>query len=145
MRTVFFILFAVIILSGCKDKTTDQTNNSSQSVIANTDKQVYGTNEKIVVSLKNEMSSASYFGHCNYRIGFYIERKQNSAWNDAGNIAILCLAIYPSGTLSLSASQSYSDTIQEIQAGTYRLKFPYSLQSNSNLSDSLFSNEFVVQ
>jgi len=134
MRTVFFILFAVIILSGCKDKTTDQTNNSSQSVIAN-----------IVVSLKNEMSSASYFGHCNYRIGFYIERKQNSAWNDAGNIAILCLAIYPSGTLSLSASQSYSDTIQEIQAGTYRLKFPYSLQSNSNLSDSLFSNEFVVQ
>ena len=143
MKKTTLILFVICILVGCKDKLISPNNN--QKINISTDKNTYNVNENIIVSIKNESQSASYFSHCNYRIGFYIEKKQNSNWTEIGNIAIVCLAIYPSGTTILGPFQSYTDTIDESQTGTYRLKFPYSPQNNGEFAESLYSNEFVVQ
>ncbi len=81
------------------------------------------TEGELIMKLKNESASTVYFSHCNYRIGFWIERKVNDSWVDAGNIAILCQALYPSGRKTFPVGQVSRDTITLTETGTYRHGF----------------------
>jgi hypothetical protein len=144
MRTMMTLLAIATILMGCSD-AGDTSVNPNGNVLATTDKTSYSVGESIAIALKNNSRSTVYFGHCNYRIGFWIERKDNDTWVDAGNIAILCQALYPSGRKDFPSSSISHDTISLTQTGTYRLHFPIAWLENQQIDDSILSNEFEIR
>lgn len=142
MRTIITLAIACILM-GCSEASNTSVNPNG-NVSASTDKTSYSVGERIAVSLKNDSHSTVYFGHCNYRIGFWIERKENDTWVDAGNIAILCQALYPIGRKDFPSSSVYHDSIALRKIGSYRLRFPMAWLENQLIDDSILSNEFEV-
>jgi hypothetical protein len=143
MKTMLAVLAFAGILIGCSD-AGDTTVNPNGNVIARTGKSSYSVGENIAVTLKNDSRSTVYVVHCNSWIGFYIERKESDTWVDAGNVAIICQALYPSGKKDFVSGSVSHDTISLTQAGTYRLRFPIAWLENQRIDDSVLSNEFVV-
>ena len=144
MRTMMCLLLIAGIPMGCSD-AEDTSVNPNGNVSATTDKISYSIGESIAVTLKNNSGSTVYFVHCNYRIGFWIERKDNNTWVDAGNIAILCQALYPSGRKEFPLRSISQDTISLTQRGTYRLRFPIAWLKSQRIYDSILSNEFEIR
>jgi len=122
--------------------TTTEPNND---LSVRTDRVSYSSNQVISISLHNGTKSTAFFGHCNYRLGFYIEQKSNNNWLEKSNAAVLCLAIYPSGVKALESGQSNTDTIRINKVGLYRIKYQFGWQQSNAQTDSLLSNEFTVQ
>jgi hypothetical protein len=91
MYKMICTLILLLAIAGCKENATE----SGGSLTATTQETSYGGITRIIVTLKNETKWVAYFTHCNYDIGVYIERKDTASWVDAGNVAIVCLAIYP--------------------------------------------------
>ncbi len=147
MKSYITVIFALSIVVGCKDKTTDPINSSDKgnTLSAYTNKPSYAVNEKLFVTLKNEAIDTVYFVHCNYRVAFYIQLKSNNEWTDAGSVAVFCNGLFASGTYAFPRSRNYADSIALSQSGTYRLLFPYILRDNPHTLDSLFTNEFTIQ
>ncbi len=110
-----------------------------------TDKDSYSVSEPILLTLYNGTKSTAYFWQCDYRLGFYIEKEVNGMWSEISGVGIICLAMYPSGISSIKSGETYRDTLMIMQAGTYRIKYPFSLQETDVLTDSLLSNQFTVQ
>lgn len=110
MRTIMTLLTVTSILIGCSD-AGNTISIPNGNVTATTNKRSYSVGENIEVVLKNNSHSTVYFIHCNYRIGFWIERKDNETWVDAGNVAILCLALYPGGRKEFPSGSASHDTI----------------------------------
>ncbi len=131
------ILFVLIALTGCKETTSESEGN----LAAWTDATNYDGIARVVVTVSNGLNSTVYLPHCNYRIAFYIERK-DSSWVDAGDEGILCLAMYPSGLMALKPKESIRDTFTLPQSGHFRLRFPYSLQQDEPNQKYFFSNEY---
>ena len=144
MKSLLSVLAFAGILMGCSD-AGDTTVNPNGSVTVTTDKTSYSVGEHVPVALTNDSHSTAYVSHCNYRIGFWIERKASDTWVDAGNVAIVCLALYPSGRKNFAAGSLSQDTISLTQAGTYRLRYPVAWFENQPIDDSVLSNEFVIQ
>ena len=131
----------MLFLLGCKQNATEPT----QELTVQTDKVLYAPNETIAILLCNSTRSTAFFGHCAYRLGFYIEKKVNSTWVEKSSVAIVCLAIYPIGVRAVESRMSNGDTIVIGEAGTYRLRFPFGWQLSNTWADSLFSKQFTVQ
>lgn len=143
MKSMLAISAFTGILIGCSD-AGDTAVNPNGNVTATTNKTSYSVGENIAVTLKNDSRSTVYVGHCNYRIGFWIERKDNNTWTDAGNVAILCQALYPSGKKDFVSGSVSHDTISLTEVGTYRLRFPIAWLEGQRIDDSVVSNEFVI-
>lgn len=143
MKSILAVLALAGVLMGCSD-AGDTVVNPSGNVTATTDKTSYSVGEKIAVTLKNNSRSTVYVGHCNFRIGFWIERKESNTWVDAGNVAILCQALYLSGKKDFAAGAISEDTLSLTQVGTYRLRFPVAWLENQRIDGSVLSNDFVV-
>lgn len=145
---ILLILASVLLFFGCGKNPTELKRDSiikNRDLFAKTDKQIYAMNEPVTIKIYNETDSAAYFVHCGFQIGFFIEGRQNEGWIDKGNVGILCLAIFQAGIRAIECGQSYSDIIAMHEAGTYRLKFPFAWQERDTLTDTLFSNEFLIQ
>lgn len=147
MKSYITVMFALSIVFGCKDKTTDPINSSDKgnTLTAYTNKPSYAVNETLFVTLKNEVIDTVYFVHCNHRVAFYIQLKSSNEWTEAGSVAVWCNGFVPSGIYAFPRSRNYTDSIALTQAGTYRLLFPYILRDNPRTLDSLFTNEFTIQ
>lgn len=114
-------------------------------ITATTDRALYRASDKISVVLANNADYSPYLLHCNFRIGFYIEHMKDSEWTDAGNIAITCLALYPSGSLRLEPGNSVIDTFEISRPGLYRLKYPYGRIAGWTELEYIYSNSFTVE
>ena len=139
MHKIFFNIFFLFLLIGCNENTTDP----SEDLTAMTDDTYYVGISQVIVTIKNQTKSTIYFSHCDYKIAYYIERKDSNSWIDNGNDGIICQAIYPIGRISLESMQTIEDTILFSRStGTFRLKYPYSFQQSGDLSNLLITNEF---
>ncbi|MER3525185.1 MAG: hypothetical protein C4326_14345 [Ignavibacteria bacterium] len=143
VRAIMTVLASLIVM-GCSDAgEAFVTPNGHLS--ATTDRRLYSVGDNIAMVLKNTSPSTVYFSHCNYRIGFWIQRKDNERWVDAGSFNILCLAIYPSGRTPFPPGSSAHDTISLSARGTYWLLFPFAWLENQRVDNAILSNEFEVR
>jgi hypothetical protein len=138
MNKILFNIFFLLILISCNESTIETPRDLS----AFTDKTSYSGIAHIIVSIKNNTKSTIYFSHCNFKLAYYIEMKDSNSWIEYGSNGIICLAIYPSGRISLESLETIKDTIFFPYSGTYRLKYPYSFQENGGFTNSLITNEF---
>ncbi len=148
MRSSISLLISAALFIGCQNNSTEPNRGlyaSNENLIVKTDNATYALNAPILITLYNGTNTNAYFGHCDFRLGFFIEWKQNNTWTEKANVAIVCLAIFPVGAETLEPQQSYSDNISIREAGIYRLKFPFGCDENNVFADSLFSNVFTVQ
>jgi len=130
-----------LILCACSKTTTEPTRELS----VRTDKGFYSLDQEITISLYNGTTSTAYFTHCNFRLGFHIERKAGDTWPERASVAVLCLAINPSGVTQVAPEGTNTDRITLAEPGIYRIKYRFGWQQTNAWTDSLLSNEFVVQ
>ena len=137
-KLIYFLLVPLIFFS-CN-------NNSHNFLRVNTDKDIYQIDETIIVYIENNSYSPAYFYHCNYNIGFHVEEKEDSVWNQKYLVGIICPAIYLSGIIELTPGEKDTLEYSLRSSGTYRIAVPYSLeQTEDELTELLYSNEFLVQ
>jgi hypothetical protein len=136
MNKILFNIFFLLILISCNESTIETPRDLS----AFTDETTYGGIAHIIVLIYNNTNSTVYFSHCNFKLAYYIEKKDSNTWIEYGGID--CQAIYPSGRISLESMETIKDTIFFPYSGTYRLKYPYSFQENGGFTNSLITNEF---
>lgn len=138
MYKLLCINVILLLIIGCEGNLTESNDNLS----ATTNKDSYDGITHIIVTLKNETDHVVYLAHCCGIIGKYIERK-DSTWAEVGNIAIVCLAICPSGSVPIEPMHSKEDTILfSNQSGIYRFKYTYSLNKDQENQGYILSNEF---
>ena len=139
------ICFSLIFLlfSSCKS-----TTGLEDDLKVSTDRNFYHKDDTVIVYIENETDSSAYFYHCNFDIGFYVEKKEDDSWVEAFSHAMLCPAFYLSGILELAPGETDTTEITgwNWESGVYRIDIPYSLeQTETSLTDSLHSNEFIIQ
>ena len=135
------VLLMAILFKFCSDTATSPLGG----LTANTDKSSYTAGEPVAISLQNGTSKTAYFGHCAYRVGFYVQGKDNTLWKDTSSVAVICLAIYPSGIRPLAAGEEYRDTLFVQTPGIYRLRFPFGWEDTNTNQESIYSDQFVVE
>jgi hypothetical protein len=136
-KLISFIVILLLIM-GCQENATE----SGEGLSAKTNTTAYGGITHIIVTLRNDTKRVVYFTHCAGKISKYIERK-DSTWTEDGDIAIVCLAIYQSGSIPIGPMQSRQDTILfSNQPGIYRFKYPYCWQQDQGVQEFLLTNEF---
>ena len=136
--------FLVLLLFfNCKSTTGPEAN-----LKVSTDKKTYQESESVIVYIENETNSTAYFYHCNFEIGFYVEKKEDHVWVQAFSHAIWCPAFYLNGIIELAPGEKDTTEITgwNWTPGVYRISAPYASEKpESFLTDSLHSNEFTVQ
>ena len=134
------IAIILLLLSVISCNISSPTNNCCISAVTNTTS--YSGITNIDVTLKNETDRIIYLTHCGGQIGKYLER-YDSTWTEAGDIAIVCLAIYASGSVPFQPGQTIKDTIIfSNPSGKYRLKYPYSFKEDQESQGYILSNKF---
>ena len=141
MARSIIVLLVAILFRFCSDSAT----SPSGSLTVKTDKSTYTTGEPIALCLQNGTSKTAYFGHCAYRIGFYVERKDSTVWTEASSVAVICLAIYPSGVRPLAAGEEYRDTLMLQTPAICRLRFSYGWEDKNTNQESIFTDQFIVE
>jgi hypothetical protein len=138
MYKLISVSVILLLIIGCNENLTESGENLSATTNTNS----YVGITQIIVTLKNETDHVVYFTHCGGIIGKYIECK-DSIWTEKGNIAIVCLAILPGGSVPIGSMQTKQDTIIfSNQPGIYRLKYPYSWREDQENQGYLLTNEF---
>ena len=149
MRNFLCMSTMTLMLLGCSDQgiplqpSMQVSDNRIISVL--TDKYSYSPSEKINIQLHNGSTASIYLGHCNYRIGFWIERRINDTWVETGSVAVLCQALYPSGTTVLSTNALWRDTITITDPGIYRFRYQFDAPALQITAGSLVTNQFTIQ
>ncbi len=91
MYKLIFITFILFVFVSCNETSLEPYEN----ITATTDKTSYSVISSIIVVVKNDSKTKVDFSHCNYHIGFYIEKKDSNTCIDDSNIGIVYQAIYP--------------------------------------------------
>jgi hypothetical protein len=145
------ILIALLILiASCKDQISPNQEQSSlkNTVTAYTDSSTYYFNGYVSLvkfTIRNSSDSIAFFYHCGGRCAFYLDRKENGQWVEKSSWGIICLAMFSGGIKQILKDSSYTDNAHIDSPGTYRLVFPFSMRFSNSLSDSLVTNDFLVQ
>ena len=136
---IVFLFLTLSLIYSCKDEIT-----SSQRILsAKTNKTVYETEEKIIISINNSLDRKVFLQKCGDRLYPYME-KLDSSWNGWVSFTAVCRNITE---YEFQSNVFYSDTVQTIYTGRYRIRYFYSFENIDPrlYRDSLFTNEFIVK
>ena len=147
MKT-FILICIFLFLLNCKQNQSDYltiTENDIQKqtkLYLNTDKNSYTTTENIIFTIYNHTDSTVYLSFCGPNLILICDKKINDNWIIYS--ATICLAIYSFDNMGFIAGEEVKASRSVGNIGIYRLRIPYSMTDSYILSDTLVSNEFIV-
>ncbi len=131
----------LIVSCSCSDFGPD----NSGKVVVSTNKSSYGTLEKITFKVQNLSEPTAYMWHCNYRLGYGIDKAENGTWKTFKDRNMACAAIYMSGPMPMVAGRPYTDTLSLATAGLYRLVMDVGWDRDHMREYQIYSNTFRVE
>jgi len=141
MHARYLLLLFSIVTIDC----TDVGSDNSGAVVITTDKDSYGRSETVVFTVRNWGPATAYAWHCNYRLGYGIQKQENGSWPTIGERYMICLAIYASGAQPIVVGQPYTDTLRLATSGTYRLEMGVGWDREKLWDYRIYSNTLRVE
>ncbi len=126
---------------GCHDFGPD----NSGKVTISTDKSTYDPLGTITFTVQNWSETTAYMWHCNFRLGYQIQKEDGGAWKSVGDRNMICLAIYLSGAEPIVAGHPYTDTLSLSSPGLYRIEMNVGWDREHLSESQIYSNTFRVE
>lgn len=136
-KLVLGLLIAGVI--GC---LRDPFDDSPPSVIAETDKTVYGSGEPVQFTILNHGSMPISLDTCQHKIMFLRDRLQEPNW--------VLWYVHPCnppsvrGEFPIPPEGSATDTLSIAKPGSYRVRVPILLNNDPGRPDTLITNTFDI-
>lgn len=141
MKPQFFLIIFVFFIYSCSE---DQ-NENNQELKVQTNKSSYQSNESISITINNSNSSTAHLASCCTSVAFYIDKYENENWVEHSSFGLPCLAQCPGIDLTISYMETLTHSFSLNESGTYRIRIPYSFNSNNIFESELISNSFTVK
>jgi len=150
MRRLFFasILLAAFFLFCNRNPAPVAPSPAQNTLSAATGQTVYvldSTQVEVTFTISNATSDTVYFADCCNMLAFMVEKKiDNNQWSEYTGWGYPCNALCPSSSIVISPGSSYTDRVFLDEVGYYRLLFLYDWHPDPLVTDSLYSNVFLV-
>lgn len=131
----------LIVSCSCADFGPD----NSGKVVISTDKSSYCQSETITFTVQNWGDAVAYIWHCNYRLGFGIQKQENGSWSTFKDRNQACIAIYRNGAMPIPFGQPYIDTLSLHIPGDYRIEMDVGWDPDHIHEYQIYSNSFRVE
>jgi len=145
MRTIFSILFLLAITIGCKEKTVEPTSteNSIKFIV---EKDVYASDDLFLSRIINNTGSTIFLPYCNNYL-YGINKMQNNSWIQVKSIEEYCITPFSNQLNTNDTAYFQPVPVSYIiqTAGTFKLFTYYKYSLNGGISDTIYSNTFVVK
>lgn len=141
MKPQFFLIIFILFIYNC----SEDPNENNQKLKVQTNKLSYQSNDSISFTINNSNSSTAHLASCCTRLAFYIDKNESENWIEHSSFGLPCLAQCPGIDLTISYMENLTDSFSLNEIGTYRIRIPYSFNSNDIFENELISNSFTVQ
>ncbi|HMN23979.1 MAG: hypothetical protein IT276_10060 [Ignavibacteriaceae bacterium] len=141
MKPQFFLIIFVLFIYSC----SEDPNENNQKLKVQTNKSSYQSNDSISFIINNSNSSTAHLASCCTSLAFYIDKNENGNWLEHSNFGLPCLAMCPGIDLTIRYMETITNSLSLNENGTYRIRIPYSFNSNYVFENELISNSFTVQ
>lgn len=148
MKTLLFICIFLFLLNCERNQSayltiTDHDIQTQAKLYLKTDKNSYTLAENIRFIIYNHTDSTVFLSYCGPYLCIFCDKKINDNWMSYS--ATICPAIYTFHNKVIVAGDETKDSTSVGNIGIYRLRIPCSMTDSNILSDTLFSNEFLVE
>lgn len=130
----YFLAAVIVALAGCDPPPT----GPGTYMAARTLSLEYSSGQMVVFDVENQGDDVVGLPHCDHRIAMALDRRAGGQWIEAYRRSF-CIAVLPSGVVSLRPGEVHRDSVPVTQPGTYRIRLPV----EDDLS-SLDTNVFTV-
>jgi hypothetical protein len=141
MKKFILLILFIISINSC----SEDPNNVREKLIVQTHKSNYLNSETINFTIKNFNPSTGHLASCCTSVAFYIDKNENENWIEHSNFGLPCLALCPGIDLTISFTESLTDSTIINESGKFRIRVPYTFDNNQNWTDEIVSNSFIIQ
>lgn len=120
-------------------------NDTNQQLTARTNKSNYVNGEIIGFRLNNYSSTTAHLASCCTSVAFYIDKNENGNWTENSNFGLPCLALCPGIDLQIRYLETIVDSFTVVETGTFRIRIPYTFNSDQNWNSEIVSNSFIIE
>jgi hypothetical protein len=135
------ILALLLLLCACNDTGVAP---AVQELTATTEYNSYTTGETIRVSFRSSGDRTFQIAACCYSFACIIDVNDAGVWKEYEARGLPCLSLCPGIQLLVKPDETRVDSLTVNDAGTYRLRIPYSSPDKSPTVE-VISNSFTVQ
>lgn len=140
----YFLPITIVMLFNVISCSSDP-NDTKQKLTAETNKSIYLNNDTISFTIKNYNSITAHLASCCTSVAFYIDKSENGIWSEHSNFGLPCLALCPGIDLQISYLESIVNSFTLAETGTFRIRIPYTLNSDQNWNSEIVSNSFIIE
>jgi hypothetical protein len=140
-----FVRYWLILLPLVNIDCSDFGPDNSGKVVISTDTNSYGALEKITFTVQNLSEPTAYMWHCNYHLGYGIEKAENGIWKTFKDRKMACIAVYVNGAMPIQLGQPYIDTLSLLIPGDYRLVMDVGWDPATTAERQIYSSTFRVE
>lgn len=140
----YFLVIPLILIFSIYSCSSDP-NDTNQQLTAKTNKSNYVNDEIIGLTLNNYSSTTAHLASCCTSVAFYIDKNENGNWSEHSNFGLPCLALCPGIDLQIRYLESIVDSFSLAETGTFRIRIPYTFNSDQNWNNEIVSNSFIIE
>lgn len=140
----YFLPITIVMLFNVYSCSSDP-NDTKQKLTAETNKSIYLNNDTISFTIKNYNSITAHLASCCNSVAFYIDKNENGNWVEHTNFGLPCLSLCPGIDLQISYLESIVNSFTLAETGTFRIRIPYTLNSDQNWNSEIVSNSFIIE
>ena len=141
MTRLILISVFIITLVSC----SEDPNDAQEKLLVQTNKSSYINGETISLTINNFNTSTALLASCCTSVAFYIDKNENENWVEHSNFGLPCLALCPGIDLTISFTESITDSLVINENGKFRIRIPYTFDSNQSWSGEIVSNSFIIE
>jgi len=146
MKNLFcYSLVIPLILIFSIYSCSSDINDPNQQLTAKTNKSNYVYDEIIGLTLNNYSSTTAHLASCCTSVAFYIDKNENGNWSEHSNFGLPCLALCPGIDLQIRYLESLVDSFSLAETGKFRIRIPYTFNSDQNWNSEIVSNSFIIE
>jgi len=141
MTRLILISVFIITLVSC----SEDPNDAQEKLLVQTNKSSYINGETISLTINNFNTSTAHLASCCTSVAFYIDKNENENWVEHSNFGLPCLALCPGIDLTISFTESLTDSLVINENGKFRIRIPYTFDLNQNWTGEIVSNSFIIE
>jgi len=141
MNKLFFLIVFILGIYSC----SEDSNDINQKLSAQTNKFNYINGETISFNINNFNSTTAHLASCCTSVAFYIDKNKNESWTEQSNYGLPCLALCPGIDLRINYLGTLSDSIVINESGKFRIRIPYTFNSDQKWTNEVVSNSFTIE
>lgn len=140
----YFLVIPLVLIFSIYSCSEDP-NDSNQKLTAQTNKSNYINGESISFTVKNFNSSTGHLASCCNSVAFYIDKNENGNWVEHTNFGLPCLSLCPGIDFTIGYLETIADSITFNENGIFRIRIPYTFNTNQGWNGEIVSNPFIIE